>query len=145
MKIDARDKVFHNTACKYLFNHCATCSEQWNTLYQICNCFSELFFESWLWPVLVLVEAKWDFGKEKNDDFFLALWLFFVTAQSLGPFTAPQGVGWLRKAMLHCSPILHNSHALTQAHKVARWSMNRLDWIKWRSFCWKRRWTVFFL
>ena len=38
---------------------------------------------------------------------------------------------------------LPNSHALTQAHKEGRWSMNCLDWINWRSCSWmKGRWTV---
>ena len=62
-------------------------------------------------------------------------WLnrFFVTAQFLVLSMVSQGAARLLEAMLECSPILSNSHALTtQPPKVGRWSMNCLDWIKVR-------------
>ena len=102
-------------------------------LHQMCNSFwDQSLLTPSICPILVLVKVvKWDFWEEESDDLFL-VGGFFVTPQFLVSFRTWQGAARLVEAMLHCSPILLNSHGLTQAHKAHSLihELSRLDQVK---------------
>ena len=92
------------------------CSATKSSLHQICNSFWE---QRLLKKTIYGQSLFWKYQSDilsKNRVTICSQ--FFVTAQLLVPFTTRQGAGWLPQAMLHRSPILPNSHALTQVFPI---------------------------